>query len=184
MTYEEAARLFATCRDHYAGKPLQNNTRLFKRGDDFAVRLHGTDVVTIHPDGTYTIRTGGWWTMTTKQRIASYSPIRIFSVRGDWRVRTSPSGTYYWNSPIEYVAPGDPGRKEYLKAQREWNAANQVPFKEGMRVDGNGIPVPENVAPIRKVKVAGVNADGMPQRTPEKVAPYVSEWYTPPVRGE
>jgi hypothetical protein len=86
MTYEEAEKLFATARCPDKGKPLANNTRLFKRGDDYAVRLHWTDVVTIHPDNTYTLRTGGWETITTKDRINSYAPVCVWSQQGIWYV--------------------------------------------------------------------------------------------------
>ena len=82
LKYKEAQKIFATAKDPEKGKPLQNNTRLFKRGEDFAVRLHETDVVTIHPDGTYTLNTGGWETVTTKDRINAYAPGHVCSDRG------------------------------------------------------------------------------------------------------
>lgn len=44
-----------------------------------AVRLHNTDVVTYHPDGTATLYTGGWMTVTTKDRINAWSPARVSS---------------------------------------------------------------------------------------------------------
>lgn len=86
MTHAEAASLFATARNPEAGKPLQNNTRLFKRGEDYAVRLHSTDVVTIHADGSYTLDTGGWRTVTTKDRINGYAPVRLGQDKGVWEI--------------------------------------------------------------------------------------------------
>src|SRR5262249_27597834 len=62
---------------------LENNTRLIRCGDDYAVVLHSTAVVTIHQDGTYTLRTGGWRTVTTKDRINKYSPARVYSTNGN-----------------------------------------------------------------------------------------------------
>ena len=61
MTYNEADRLIRSARNEGAGKPIQNNTRLYRReGRAFAVKLHAVDVVTINADGTYTLRNGGW----------------------------------------------------------------------------------------------------------------------------
>ena len=86
MNYTEAQEVFSTARDYYKGKPIGNNTRLYKRGNSYAVRLHSTDVVTIHPDDTYTLNSGGWETVTTKQRINQYSPASVYSDRGTWLV--------------------------------------------------------------------------------------------------
>lgn len=91
LTYSEAQALMESARDQSRGKPLANNTRLYNRGprllrrkkdgtpvyekgDTFAVELHCTDVVEIHPDGTYTLNTGGWDAVTTWQRINQYTP--------------------------------------------------------------------------------------------------------------
>ena len=86
MNHQEAKDLFSTARNKEAGKPIANNTRLFKRPNGYAIRLHNTDVVTIHPDDTYTLCTGGWETVTTKQRINEYSPAQVYSDRKVWMV--------------------------------------------------------------------------------------------------
>jgi hypothetical protein len=46
------------------------------------VAYHSTDVVTIHPDGTFTLDTGGWDTQTTKERMTTYSPAKIWQKAG------------------------------------------------------------------------------------------------------
>lgn len=79
LTYEECAALMSKARDPGNGKPLANNTRLYQRGSDYAVRYHYTDVVTVHPDGTYTLNTGGWETVTTKQRLNQFGPAHVYS---------------------------------------------------------------------------------------------------------
>jgi hypothetical protein len=84
----------ATARNKSAGKPVANNTRLFKRGDDsIAVRLHSTDVVTMHRDGTYTLAAGGYHTVTTSDRIRGFSPAKLLSERGEWFIRLEPSAS-------------------------------------------------------------------------------------------
>lgn len=88
MTHTEAARKFATARDPAQGKPLANNTRLYKAGDDYEIWLHNTPVVTIHANGTYTLESNGWRTRTTKDRINSYSPACVYQRRRVWYIGT------------------------------------------------------------------------------------------------
>jgi hypothetical protein len=67
---------------------------LFKRADHIAVRLHNTDVVRIYPDNSHALFTGGWRTVTTKDRINKYSRAHLFTVRGAWYV----SRDGHWNA--------------------------------------------------------------------------------------
>lgn len=86
LTFADAEKLMARSR---SGRPRiqSRNTWLESRGPDaFAVRQHHTDVVTIHRDGSYTLTTGGWNTVTTKDRLNNWSPARIYSERGTWCV--------------------------------------------------------------------------------------------------
>jgi hypothetical protein len=131
MRYSEAKKLFDTARNKNAGKPLANNTRLVKRGNKYAIQLHQTDVVTISPNDIYTLNTGGWLTVTTKDRINTYAPCRVYSHKGIWQVATNanayknPSSAYY--DGIKVNAKGkvvskvkDPNAetKRYAKARR------------------------------------------------------------------
>src|SRR3954454_5981705 len=91
--FKWAESTLATARRQQAGKPLQNNTRLFQRSEDsYAVRLHNTDGITFNSDGTYALRSGGYHTITTMDRIRNYAPVRqtLFSERGQWYVRLAP----------------------------------------------------------------------------------------------
>lgn len=79
MDYKQAAELFATARDPHRGKPLGRNTRLHKRGDNYAIQLHYTDVVTFLPDGRIVLDSGGWRTVTTQVRIHEFArPVRVY----------------------------------------------------------------------------------------------------------
>lgn len=145
LTYERAAELFETARSPYAGKPLANNTRLHEqssgngRGPDYAVQLHGTDVVTLRADGTYELNTGGWYTVTTKDRINGYSPARVSSERGTWFVYLPESADHPRPAYPEWDAAPDVKRAQ-RKVYREWIARNRVPFYDGIVVDANGVP--------------------------------------------
>lgn len=65
-------------------RKVGNNTYLRRAplGTDIAVRLHGTDVVTYHDNGTMTLNTGGWDTVTTMKRINGFSPVRTYRTKG------------------------------------------------------------------------------------------------------
>lgn len=67
------------------------------RRDDktIAVTLHSTDVVTAHEDGTLTLNSGGWRTITTKDRINAWLPRGYILCQhdGGWFIRT-PQETY------------------------------------------------------------------------------------------
>ena len=89
MSYGEAEAKLETARDRKAGKPLENNTRLVEVGETaFGIKLHATVVVTIHNDGTYELNSGGWRTVTTKDRINNYSPARVSQEAGIWYIAT------------------------------------------------------------------------------------------------
>ncbi len=112
-------RAFRPIHRAHLGRRPTGNTSLERRGlDAVAVRLYGTDVVTIHRDGTYTLRTGGYHTVTTKQRLNAYGPCRVYERRGVWYCR--PNGT----------PQGQPSHWE------------EFPFVDGMRVDATGRPLP------------------------------------------
>jgi len=90
LSYSDAQAMMDTPAGRRNGyRKLENHTYLWPTRDgSYAVRLHATDVVTIHADGTFTLDTGGWYTVTTKDRINRYSPARVYSERGVWCVWT------------------------------------------------------------------------------------------------
>lgn len=65
-SYVEACALLL---DGRPARVIANNTALVRHGDTLGLVLHATEVVTYHPDDTVTIRTGGWDTVTTLDRI-------------------------------------------------------------------------------------------------------------------
>jgi hypothetical protein len=78
---------YATLNERLTGRCLErrkvaNNTYAERRWPDIAIRLHDTDVVTLHPDGSITLNTGGWYTVTTKDRLNSYLPFGVWDA--DW----------------------------------------------------------------------------------------------------
>lgn len=87
-TYEEATRYLDGGRDKNS-RPVASNTRIERRDDDVAIRLHATDVAVIHPDNSITLDSGGWLTVTTKDRMNAAlgsRPVKIGSDRGVWYI--------------------------------------------------------------------------------------------------
>lgn len=91
LTYESASKLLASSKSGL--KKIGNNTYLHKVDGGIGVRLHSTDVVVIHEDGTYTLDSGGWQTVTTKARINEFSPARLWQHKYVWYV--GPSVEFY-----------------------------------------------------------------------------------------
>jgi hypothetical protein len=111
MTYKEAKALHGRARN--IEKPLKHMTTLRQTVDGFCIKYWDTDVVTIHEDGsTYTLRSGGFHTQTTKERINEYSSAIIVQDKGLW----------------------------YLTYQ-DFVPLGRILFEEGMKVDQYGLLV-------------------------------------------
>lgn len=94
---------------------------MVRRGDmnstTIIVSYHGTPVVIVQQDNTFTLRTGGYRTATTKSRIRTFSPARVYQKARVW-----------------YLT--------WANAAGEWHTKEcTVPFYDGIRVDANGVPV-------------------------------------------
>lgn len=105
LTYERATELMKTARNPTDGKPLENNTRLYQSpGGSFCVVLHSTQIIIINKDGTYNLNSGGWETVTTKDRINHYGPARLYSDHGQWRLE----GGYQFRNDMLVNSQGIP----------------------------------------------------------------------------
>lgn len=86
-------------------KKLANNTYARRDGDAVAVRLHATDVVTLHDDGRVVLDSGGWRTVTTRDRINRYAPgVRTYQQRGVMRVTVAGVGDFHYVDGFTYDA--------------------------------------------------------------------------------
>lgn len=91
LTYSEARNMMSRARQ--GRLKLANNTYLEERPGsipelagrpDYAIRLHGTDVVTLRSDGSAILNSDGWRTVTTKDRMNTYGPVAVFSKNYEW----------------------------------------------------------------------------------------------------
>jgi hypothetical protein len=122
-------------------RKIGNNTWLERRGDDIAVRLHDTDIVVYHPDGSITLDTGGWFTVTTKARMNEHTEFGVSSVRGEWQVAVRNPAHH----PVPWPSDAEP--------EPYW--LEPVPFHNGMTWHGDhwtGVPEPDEIEAERAAR--------------------------------
>lgn len=130
MDYASAERIWRTARNPKRGKPLANNTYLRRREDGaFEVWLHDTAVVTIHADGTWTLDSGDWRTVTTRERIESYSPARIEGTMESGWTGKRPKKERPWQL------------WNFAERSGDWSARGFADYFDGVRIGANGMPV-------------------------------------------
>lgn len=83
------------------------------------VRLHDTDVVTFAPNGTITLDTGGWQTVTSKDRMNLVLPDgwSVYAHRG-WFVRT-PAGDFSYADGVKFKPDGTPANPARIAAEEK-----------------------------------------------------------------
>ncbi len=75
-------------------RKLGNHTYLERRDNGtIAVKLHETDVVTFNPDGSAMLDSGGWRTITTKDRINGFGPVNVSQDNSVWYIKRNPRGS-------------------------------------------------------------------------------------------
>jgi hypothetical protein len=106
-------------------RKVDNNTYLEKLQDgSIGLRLHDTHVVKYLPDDTVVLDSGGWRTVTTKDRINNYAPIRLWQNKGIWYVNTFLKGpSFFYEDKMKIkggqVVAGKPFNGEQLKAAKK-----------------------------------------------------------------
>jgi hypothetical protein len=81
MTYEQLYTIYAN-----SGQFGHNTAAVSEDDKSISVVYYATKIVTAHPDGTFTLRTGGHRTVTTKERINQWSPAKVYAERKVWYV--------------------------------------------------------------------------------------------------
>jgi len=65
-------------------KKIDHNTYLSRRIGGYSITLYATDVITIYDDGRYVLNSGGYRTVTTKDRLNKYGPVRVHQSKHVW----------------------------------------------------------------------------------------------------
>jgi len=86
MNYAEVYALVVG-KNNRKSRKLENNTYGYIEDDgSVGVELHSTKVVTLYANGLVKLASGGWQTVTTKDRMNRYSPVSVRQRKGDWYV--------------------------------------------------------------------------------------------------
>lgn len=105
-------------------KTIENKTTIRKLDDGtIAIQHHATDIVLAKPNGSFTLNTGGWMSLTTKERLNRYSPARIFQERGLFWISYD-GEKFPFKDGIVVKANGKPARA--LDAKKTEDAAKKV----------------------------------------------------------
>lgn len=94
----------ASQRSEWKPKIVKRNTFRFQRDGETVIRLHKTDIVTKHSDGSVTLNSGGWKTVTTKDRMNDHLPggAILYSDRGQWYIGKSYQDRYSSKTSVPY----------------------------------------------------------------------------------
>lgn len=84
MTHSEAVRMVRGKTNRNRRKVGNNTYGEILPDGSVGIMLHSTYVVKIHPDNSATLNSGGWQTVTTKDRINQYSPVRVYQRDYQW----------------------------------------------------------------------------------------------------
>lgn len=87
MNYAEAVKMVRGKTNRNTRKVGNNTYAEILPDNSVGIMLHSTYVVKIHSDDTYTLQTGGWQTVTTKDRINQYSPVKVYQRKYEWFVK-------------------------------------------------------------------------------------------------
>ena len=93
---------------------LGNNTYLERLNGDqqVAVRLYSTYIVRFYQTGRVTLHTGGYGTVTTKDRINQFITGRVYQKNHEWfYVGHNVDGAIDWDNPIEFSEGMEVNRK-------------------------------------------------------------------------
>lgn len=86
-------------------RKIANNTTVRNLdGGGVAIELHSTDIVIVHENGDVTINSGGWLSVTTKERINRYTNAGISQRAGIWYMS---DGSLFYDS-MRLKADGTP----------------------------------------------------------------------------
>jgi len=102
-------------------RKVANNTFFYElESGERRYRLHQTDIVTVKPNGSFILDTGGWMTPTTKERMNRYIPngYSVTSDRGIWYVQNG-RGRHALVSGLEYPAAFKRDDSKVIKSIRD-----------------------------------------------------------------
>lgn len=120
MSYKKASPIADIKREPDvadASRIANNTAKIAYKDGRVAYRLHDTDVLTLMPNGDTVLSSGGWRTVTTKQRINAY-------LHRDYGITQS---NYEWYLTRTEWEPDTDGGTRPVEKER-------VPFYDGIKI--------------------------------------------------
>ena len=91
-------------------KKIGNNTFLERLEPNvLGIRLHGTHIIEIDPTDIMKLKTKGWWSRTTKDRLNQFLGCRgvsIYQKDNNWTIKGM-NGSFQFNDDIMVTSDGD-----------------------------------------------------------------------------
>lgn len=174
--YTEAREIAATRR-----RKLAHNTYLEVREHEIGVRLHSTEIVTFTEDGRLVLNSGGWRTLTTKERMNRALPpgFGLHQERGVWYLADQRNGVRYPYAdgftlhPDGYVSGTGPDPKAQ---HRERRAVARYVTRYMEALDAGDVPAPSG----GDCWVCLMFAKGATRPDPEHIRSHMAERYYVP----
>lgn len=143
MNYQEAKNRLdqphTPKREGAKYRKLANNTYLIDKDDYIAVLLHETEIVKLHPDY-FILDSGGYRTLTTKDRMNRFSPIHLYQENFIWYIGEL---VYFDDLKLDYA--GNPLNERLGDIEKESKQINKRIKKfvnNAMQELEKGIPLP------------------------------------------
>ncbi len=110
--------------DAKTARMVENNTLSYTdENGDKVIRLHRTDIIRIHAKGKkVTLFTGGYNTVTTRDRMRGYSPFSVYTEKGIAYVNTPVGRFPIGDSPITFSSDGKCLTKRALASVKQIEA--------------------------------------------------------------
>jgi hypothetical protein len=86
-------------RAEWKPKIIARNTFRFEQNGETVYRLHSTDVARKRPDGSVILNSGGWRTLTTRDRMNSVLPagVSLYQSKGNWYLKSGEKQVAYFD---------------------------------------------------------------------------------------
>ena len=128
-------------------RKIDNNTYLERRPPDtIVVRLHDTDIIGFEANGDVWLNSGGWRTVTTKDRLNAFSGHRVYSFKGVWYVdRSHDVPGYVFDDGITFHADGtvtDQGRDDAAQRRKDKRGAKRYATDYVAALKAGKVPSP------------------------------------------
>jgi hypothetical protein len=127
-------------------KIVDNNTfRYTSENGDTVYRLHNTDVVRVRAQGGEVLNSGGYKTVTTKDRINRFSKYQLVSTKGVWYVVSGDKKVPFYDGIVLPDAfEASEAKQEKLVKKQESLRKAITKFVAEKIVDGERLPEPNN----------------------------------------